>query len=139
LIITATSSSRDHERTEAIRHVVDAFRGLHGSVLRFMILLAHEEGEAATDASAPDCALDSLLVSLETRARAVGFARLRELAALIEEARAVEGRRDAIFLSDHASDATHLRRIASDLERLDTSFVGLCVEYVMERRGGMRA
>jgi hypothetical protein len=131
--ITPLNSARDPERAEAIREVVDAFRNLRASVARFVLMLEDIRGNARSLEATTGQSLGDLLSSLEDHARALGFSRLDDLTLAIEAARSAEQQRDLVFQSSPGSDTASLQHVARGLERLDASFVGLCVEHVLER------
>jgi hypothetical protein len=141
--ITPLNSARDPERAEAIREVVDAFRNLRASVARFVLMLEDIRGNARSLEATTDQSLGDLLSSLEDHARALGFSRLDDLMLAIEAARSAEQQRDLVFQSSpgsgSGSDTVSLQHVARGLERLDASFVGLCVEHVLERHYRDRA
>jgi hypothetical protein len=131
--ITPLNSARDPERAEAIREVVDAFRNLRASVARFVLMLEDIRGNARSLEATTGQSLGDLLSSLEDHARALGFSRLDDLTLAIEAARSAEQQRDLVFQCSPGSDTASLQHVARGLERLDASFVGLCVEHVLER------
>ena len=141
--ITSLNSARDPERAEAIREVVDAFRNLRASVARFVLMLEDIRGNARSLEATTDQSLGDLLSSLEDHARALGFSPLDDLTLAIEAARSAEQQRDLVFQSSpgsgSGSDTVSLQHVARGLERLDASFVGLCVEHVLERHYRDRA
>ena len=77
--------------------------------------------------------LNQLLSILAERAQAATFAHLRDLKAVIEEARCAEQLRDAIFSDTFSNDLAALRKVVAELERLDAAFVGLCVAHVLDQ------
>jgi len=131
--ITPLNSARNPERTEAIREVVDAFRNLRASVARFVLMLEDIRGNARSLESTTAQSLGDLLSSLEDHARALGFGRLDDLTFAIETARSAEQQRDLVFQASPGSGTAGLQQVARSLERLDATFVGLCVEHVLER------
>jgi hypothetical protein len=137
--VTPLNSARDPERTEAIREVVDAFRNLRASVARFVLMLEDIRGNARTLESTTGQSLGELLSSLDDHARALDFGRLDDLRFAIETARTAEQQRDQVFLAAPGSGTIGLQQIARSLERLDATFVGLCVEHVLERHYRDRA
>ena len=137
--ITPLNTARDPERTEAIREVVDAFRNLRASVARFVLMLEDIRGNARTLESTTGQSLGELLSSLDDHARALDFGRLDDLRFAIETARTAEQQRDQVFLAAPGSGTIGLQQIARSLERLDATFVGLCVEHVLERHYRDRA
>ena len=126
--IITVKAARDHERAESIRDLVDAHRRLQGSVLRFLSLFADARTNAVHDAREP---LEVLVGLLEKKARAAGFARMRELCAAAQEARVAARQREWLFFDSFGTDVPALRAAASALERLDATLVGLCVEHVL--------
>jgi len=137
--ITPLNTARDPERTEAIREVVDAFRNLRASVVRFVLMLEDIRGNARTLDSTTGLPFGELLSSLEDHARALDFGRLDDLTFAIETARTAEKQRDQVFLAAPGSGTIGLQQVARSLERLDATFVGLCVEHVLERHYRDRA
>ena len=137
--ITPLNSARNPERTEAIREVVDAFRNLRASVARFVLMLEDMRGNARSLESTTGQPLGELLSSLEVHARALDFGRLDDLTFAIETARTAEQQRDQVFLAAPGSGTASLQQVARSLERLDATFVGLCVEHVLERQYRDRA
>jgi hypothetical protein len=137
--ITPLNSARNPERTEAIREVVDAFRNLRASVARFVLMLEDIRGNARPLESTTGQPLGGLLSSLEDHARALDFGRLDDLTFAIETARTAEQQRDQVFLAAPGSGTAGLQQVARSLERLDATFVGLCVEHVLERHYRDRA
>lgn len=131
--ITPLNSARDSNRTEAVREVVDAFRNLRASVARFVLMLEDVLGNARSLETMTSQSLGDLLSSLYDHARALDFARLDDLRFAIDMARSAEQQRDLVFLASPGSDTASLQRVARSLERLDATFVGLCVEHVLER------
>ena len=132
--IITVKAARDHERAESIRDLVDAHRRLQGSVLRF---LSHFDDGRAIARGAPQ-SLDALAALLETKARAAGFARMRELSAAVQSARAAARQRDLLFFDSFGTDVPALREAACALERLDATLVGLCVEHVLRANAKSR-
>jgi hypothetical protein len=139
--ITPLNSARDPERTEAIRELVDAFRNLRASVARFVLMLEDIRGSGSSRSleSTTGQSLGDLLSSLEDHARALNFGRLDDLTLAIETARSAEQQRDLVFQAAPGSGTAGLQQVARNLERLDASFVGLCVEHVLERHYRDRA
>jgi hypothetical protein len=131
--VTPLNSARDPERTEAIREVVDAFRNLRASVARFVLMLEDFLGEARSLEATTDQSLGDLLSSLYDQARALNFARLDDLRFAIETARSAQQQRDLVLQASPGSGTAGLQHVARSLERLDATFVGLCVEHVLER------
>jgi predicted methyltransferase len=126
--ITALKSAPDRARAEMIRDVVDAFRRLHGSVQRFVVML----GEPPSGSAPGALSFNRLLSVLAEQGKLTGFKRLHELKSAIKEARSAERLRDAIFSDAYSDNPAALREVAAQLDRLDATFVGLCVEHVME-------
>lgn len=131
--ITALKSAPDRVRAEQIRDVVDAFRRLYGSVQRFVQMFADRESTLAPVGMPGSHSLNPLLSMLAEQGKAAGFSRFRELRAAIEDARGAEQLRDVIFSDAYSNDPAALRKAAAELERLDATLVGLCVEHVLER------
>jgi hypothetical protein len=130
---TAVKAAPDRERAELIRDVVDAFRRLYGSVLRFVQMFADGESNLPSAGTSGSHSFNQLLSMLAEQGKAAGFSRLFELRATIEDARCAEQLRDAIFSDAYSNDPAALRKVTAELERLDASFVGLCVEHVLEQ------
>ncbi|MGF6775082.1 hypothetical protein P3T21_000269 [Paraburkholderia sp. GAS334] len=130
--ITAQKPASDLERAELIRDVVDAFRRLQNSVLRFVRMFA-EEGDAQLAAGADALALLELLSILSRQAEGAGFDRLRELRTAIRDARLAGQRRDVIFSASLSLNAEAMHKVINEFERLDATFVGLCVDHVLKQ------
>ncbi|WP_090536713.1 hypothetical protein [Paraburkholderia sartisoli] len=130
--ITALKPTSDLERAELIRDVVDAFRRLQNSVLRFVQMFA-EDGDAELASGADALALHELLSILARQAEAAGFGRLRELRVAIRHARSAGQSRDVIFSASLSLNAEAMNKVVNEFERLDATFVGLCVEHVLNR------
>lgn len=131
--ITALKSAPDRTRAELIRDVVDTFRRLNGSVQRFVAMLADRQGQAPSSVALHTASFNRLLSLLAEQGKAGEFNRMQELKLAIKDARSAERLRDAIFSDVHSDDPAALREVVAELERLDATFVGLCVEHVMER------
>lgn len=136
--ITALKPASDLERAELIRDVVDAFRRLQNSVLRFVQMFA-EDGDAQPASGADALALHGLLSILARQAEAAGFERLRELRVAIRNARSAAQRRDVIFSASLSLKAEAMNNVVNEFDRLDATFVGLCVEHVLNRHFPRRA
>ncbi|CDY77295.1 hypothetical protein BGLT_06207 [Caballeronia glathei] len=130
--IMALRTPPDHERAELISAVVDAYGRLQDSVCRFLSMLADSLGEAPSSEALATRAFGDLLTCLDHHARAAGFGRMSELADAIEQARSAAQQRDLVFSSASSNDAAALRAAASSIERLDATFVGLCVDHVLD-------
>ncbi|BAN27093.1 hypothetical protein [Caballeronia insecticola] len=113
---------------KAARDLVDAHRRLHGSVLRFLSRF-DDAGRAVRERPQP---LETLVGQLEKKARAAGFARMRELSATVQAAREAARQREWLFADSFGTDAPALQEAARALERLDATLVGLCVEHVLQ-------
>lgn len=131
--IVAVKSASGRGRAESIRDVVDAYRRLYGSVQRFVLMLTGEQLNFASVGTSGSHSLNQLLSVLADHAKAACFARLRDLKAAIEDARPAEQLRDAIFADASSNDVPALRKVVTELERLDAAFVGLCVGHVLEQ------
>jgi hypothetical protein len=103
------------------------------SVLRFVQMFADGQGGFPSAGTSGSQSFNRLLSLLVEQGKAAGFRRFYELRTAIEEARSAEQLRDAIFSDAHSNDHAALRRAAAELERLDATFVGLCVEHVLEQ------
>lgn len=128
--ITTLRPASGHDRAERIRDVVDAFRRLRESLARFNRLLAARAGEEPARGAA-DSALQPLLSALARHVDPATFARHRELKRAIRDARRLDKTRETLFSDAFCLDIEAMRRTAAELERLDTAFVGLCVEHVL--------
>lgn len=137
--LVAVKSASERGRAESIRDVVDAYRRLYGSVQRFVLMLTDDPLNFASVGTSGSHSLNQLLSILAERARAAGFARLQDLKSAIEEARSAEQLRDAIFSDAFSNDLAALRKVVTALERLDTSFIGLCVGHVLEQHAPVTA
>jgi hypothetical protein len=133
--ITALKSAPDRARAELIRDVVDAFRRLHGSVQRFVLMFADLQGEAPSKNTFRSASFNRLLSILAEQGKATEFSRIHELKVVIKEARSAERLRDAIFSDVYSDNPVALRKVVAELERLDATLVGLCVEHVLEEHG----
>jgi hypothetical protein len=102
-------------------------------VLRFVQMFAVGQGSFPSAGASGSHSFNQLLSLLTEQGKAAGFGRFYELRTAIEEARSAEQLRDAIFSDAHSNDHAALRRAAAELERLDATFVGLCVEHVLEQ------
>jgi hypothetical protein len=136
--ITTLRPASGHDRAERIRDVVDAFRRLRESVARFNRMFAARAGEQPTrdgantaTSTATDTALQPLLTALARHIDPATFARHRELKRAIRDARRLDKTRETLFSDAFCLDTEAMRRTAAELERLDTAFVGLCVEHVL--------
>jgi hypothetical protein len=131
--IVAVRPASERGRAELIRDVVDAYRRLYGSVQRFVLMLTDVPLNFASVGTSGSPSLNQLLSILAEFAAAAAFARLRDLKTAIEEARSAEPLRDAIFSDALSNDLAALRKVATELDRLDTVFIGLCVGHVLEQ------
>lgn len=131
--IVAVKAPSVRGRAELIRDVVDAYRRLHGSVQRFVLMLTGDPLNLAALGSSASPSLNQLLSILGEQAKAAAFVRLRDLQASIEDARSAEQLRDAIFSDALSNDLAALRKVVTELERLDAAFIGLCVGHVLEQ------
>jgi hypothetical protein len=137
--ITPQNSARDPERTEAIREVIDGFRNLRASVARFVLMLEDILGDARPLEATTEQSLGDLLSSLYDHACALNFDRLDDLRLAIETARSAEQQRYLVFQASPGSGTATLQQVARGFERLDATFVGLCVEHVLEQHYRNRA
>ncbi|WP_322094428.1 hypothetical protein [Paraburkholderia bannensis] len=128
--ITTLRPASGHDRAERIRDVVDAFRRLRESVARFNRMFATRAGEQPARAE-NDTALQPLLTTLARHIDPASFARHRELKRAIRDARRLDKTREALFSDAFCLDTEAMRKTAAELDRLDTAFVGLCVEHVL--------
>jgi hypothetical protein len=117
----------DPQRTEQIGAVIGAYGRLQDSVRRFLLRLATTRGAVSPMTGS----FDELLTALLEHARAVGFVRMQELENVIDAARMAERERDIVFADPWSDNVASLRTAAAKLERLDKTFVGLCVDYVV--------
>ncbi|WP_185640681.1 hypothetical protein [Burkholderia sp. Bp9142] len=115
-------------RAQQVTDVVDAFRRLRGSVMRFIRVFS-----AATDDTLSALSLRDLLARLARDARAARFTRLSDLERAIGLARGLERTRDDVFSDAFSNDPAAMRDAVAALERVDVLLVGLCVEHVIER------
>ncbi|MBN3830559.1 hypothetical protein [Burkholderia sp. Ac-20344] len=116
-------------RAQQVTDVVDAFRRLRGSVVRFIRMLSAAYAEDTLSAMG----FRELLSTLEDDARTARFTRLPELERAIGHARRLERTRDDVFSDSFSNDPAAMRDAVAALERVDVLFVGLCVESVMAR------
>ncbi|AOJ40999.1 hypothetical protein WJ23_23720 [Burkholderia lata] len=120
-------------RAQQVTDVVDAFRRLRGSVVRFILMFSAAHADDTPDDALSALSLRELLSTLEDDARAARFTRLPELERVIGHARRLERTRDDVFSDSFSNDPAAMRDAVAALERVDVLFVGLCVEYVMAR------
>jgi hypothetical protein len=120
-------------RAQQIRDVVDAYRRLRGSTIRFVQMFAAMRDHAMPAAGLASTSLRDLLSILASEARSAHFARLRELKLAIRQARLLERTRDVVFSETFSTDPHAMRETVNALERVDAILVGLCVEHVLER------
>lgn len=131
--LVAVKSASERGRAESIRDVVDAYRRLYGSVQRFVLMLTGDQLNFASVGTSGSHSLNQLLSILADQASVSAFVRLSDLKTAIEAARSAEQLRDAIFSDAFSTDLAALRRVVTELERLDAAFVGLCVGHVLEQ------
>ncbi|KUY70220.1 hypothetical protein [Burkholderia cepacia] len=131
--ISALRPLSSDARAQQITDVVDAFRRLRGSVVRFIRMFSAAHAENAQDDALSAMGFRELLSTLEDDARTARFTRLPELERAIGQARRLERTRDDVFSDSFSNDPAAMRDAVAALERVDVLFVGLCVEYVMER------
>src|ERR1700722_16779832 len=117
--ITPLNSSRNSERTNAIGAIVDGFRNLRASVVRFISMLDDLRGGSTPREDLADRPLSELLPLLEKNARAVDFGQIDDLMSAIETAYTAEHQRDLIFSASLGDDIVRLQEIARNWERLD--------------------
>jgi hypothetical protein len=128
--ITTLRPASGHDRAERIRDVVDGFRRLRESVARFNRMFAARAGEPPARDKA-DTALQPLLTALARHVDPASFARHRELKRAIRDARRLDTIRETLFSDAFCLDTEAMRKTAAELDRLDTAFVGLCVDHVL--------
>jgi hypothetical protein len=128
LAITARSSAH-RDTAAAVSEIVDAFRQLRGSVVRFVRML--DTPPAGVVLATPAASFDELLIRLMQRAKAKGFVPLSDLASLVDSARSANERKDMIFEDVTAQDTAALNTMAEEIRALDASLVGLCVEHAL--------
>ncbi|WP_412025382.1 hypothetical protein [Burkholderia cepacia] len=131
--ITALKPLSSDARAQQVTDVVDAFRRLRGSIVRFIRMFSAAHAAAAPDDALAALGFRELLSTLEDDARAARFTRLPELERAIAHARRLERTRDDVFSDSFSNDPAAMRDAVAALERVDVLFVGLCVESVMER------
>ncbi|KVS62049.1 hypothetical protein WK39_10305 [Burkholderia cepacia] len=131
--ISALRPLSSDARAQQVTDVVDAFRRLRGSVVRFIRMFSAAHAENAQDDALSAMGFRELLSTLEDDARTARFTRLPELERAIGQARRLERTRDDVFSDSFSNDPAAMRDAVAALERVDVLFVGLCVEYVMER------
>jgi hypothetical protein len=130
--ITPVRAASSAQNARQVADVVEAFRRLHGNVLRFVQLLADPQRETAPLDAPAGGSIDQLLSLLVDRARAAGFTRLDELGLAVRHARSATQQRDVVFSPSNIGYGAALQRAAAELARLDAMFVGLCVEHVLD-------
>ncbi|WP_322040591.1 hypothetical protein [Burkholderia diffusa] len=126
--ISALRPLSSDERAQQVTDVVDAFRRLRGSVMRFIRVFS-----AVTDDTLSALSLRDLLSTLERDAHAARFTRVSDLERAIGLARDLERTRDDVFSEAFSNDPAAMRDAVAALERVDVLLVGLCVEHVIER------
>ncbi|MGS0896757.1 hypothetical protein ACVBGC_30120 [Burkholderia stagnalis] len=126
-------------RAQQVTDVVDAFRRLRGSIVRFIRMLSAARDAAPSDDALAATSFRELLTMLEDEARAARFTRLPELGRAIEQARPLERTRDDVFSDAFSNDPAAMRDAVAALERADVRFVALCVDYVMARHAAPAA
>ncbi|VWD38892.1 hypothetical protein BLA18112_06624 [Burkholderia lata] len=120
-------------RAQQVTDVVDAFRRLRSSVVRFIRMFSAAHADDTPDDALSALGFRELLSTLEDEARAARFTRLPELEWVVGHARRLERTRDDVFSDSFSNDPAAMRDAVAALERVDVLFVGLCVEYVMAR------
>jgi hypothetical protein len=131
--ISTLKSLSDDARAQQIRDVVDGFRRLRSSVMRFVQMFAAARNAAHDAEQLASAPLRELLGLLANEARAARFVRMRELKIAIRQARLLERTRDAVFSESFSTDPAAMRETVTALERVDAILVGLSVEHVLER------
>ncbi|WP_322025731.1 hypothetical protein [Burkholderia sp. BCC1977] len=126
--ISALRPLPSDDRAQQVTDVVDAFRRLRGSVMRFIRVFS-----AAPDDTLSALSLRDLLATLERDAHAARFTRRSDLDRAIGLARGLERTRDDVFSDAFSNDPAAMRDAVAALERVDVLLVGLCVEHVIER------
>ncbi|MGN7984877.1 hypothetical protein [Burkholderia sp. 22313] len=126
--ISALRPLPSDDRAQQVTDVVDAYRRLRGSVMRFIRVFS-----AASDDTLSTLSLRDLLAMLEHDARAARFTRLADLDRAIGLARGLERTRDDVFSDAFSNDPAAMHDAVAALERADVLLVGLCVEHVIER------
>jgi hypothetical protein len=135
--ISVLRGNLDPKRRELISDVVGAYGRLQDSVRRFLRLLAGtlgdiEHGEHAEALRADS--FDDLLTALYEHAQAVDFGRMDALQDVIDAAHRAGKSRHVVFVDPFGGDGEALRVAATEMDRLDRTLVGLCVQHVIEAR-----
>lgn len=133
--ITQLSAARSPERIHAISNVVERYRTLHASIVRFVLLLEEARQDVPSVTALAAHPLTELLRRLATSAHATHFSRISELTSAIEGALRADRQRDMIFTSSGGDELDAMQALARNLEAIDTRFVALCVGHVVERHG----
>lgn len=136
--ITVLNATRDPARDAATAATVDCFRNLTASVTRFVLMLLDARGIVDKPRSFAEMTLKGLAILLVRHARAVGFARMPDLVRAVEAAAAAEEALYRVLRTSSGSDPARLNELARQWEQLDATFVGLCVEHVMQGHDGVR-
>ncbi|MDR0246679.1 MAG: hypothetical protein LBJ65_34225 [Burkholderia sp.] len=131
--ISALKPLSSDARAQQVTDVVDAFRRLRGSIVRFIRMFSAAHTGAMPDDALSALGFRELLATLEHEARAARFTRLPDLERAIGHARGLERTRDDVFSESFSNDPAAMRDAVAALERVDVLFVGLCVESVMAR------
>lgn len=131
--ISALKPLSSDTRARQVTDVVDAFRRLRGSIVRFIRMLSTAHTGAMPDEALSAMGFRELLATLERDARDARFTRLPDLERAIGHARGLERTRDDVFSDSFSNDPAAMRDAVAALERVDVLFVGLCVESVMAR------
>lgn len=131
--ISALKRLSSDARARQVMDVVDAFRRLRGSIVRFIRMVSAAHAGAMPEEALSALGFRELLAMLERDARAARFTRLPDLERAIGHARDLERTRDDVFSDSFSNDPVAMRDAVAALERVDVLFVGLCVESVMAR------
>ena len=102
--ISALRPLSSDARAQQVTDVVDAFRRLRGSVVRFIRMFSAAHAENAQDDALSAMGFRELLSTLEDDARTARFTRLPELERAIGHARRLERTRDDVFSDAFSND-----------------------------------
>jgi hypothetical protein len=131
--ITVMNATRDPVRDTAIGVAVDCLRNLTASVARFVTMLMDTRESRETPGGFTDLPLRELAMLLGRCARVAGFSRMHDLERAIESAVDAEEALYRMLRTSSKVDMGGLAELARQWEKLDATFVGLCVEHVLDR------
>ena len=106
-------------RAQQVTDVVDAFRRLRGSVVRFIRMFSAAHAEGRPDDALSAMGFRELLSTLEDAARAARFTRLPELERVIGHARRLGTHARRRVSDSFSNDPAAMRDAVAALERVD--------------------